>query len=388
MEHLDLVEDAVQDAFLKAFQYWKISGPPENKTGWLYLTAKNKVIDALRRSQKLPEVLEKTKIYEHDSNLQKATFSHHEIEDSQLQMMFSICIPELKSEDRIALILKIISGFSMKEIANALLISEDTVKQRISRAKKKIRQNEVKLSIPSGGILVERLNNVLTALYLVFNEGYYSSKQIEPIRKDLCLEAMRLTKILAEHPAGSSQASFALLALMCYHASRFDSRLSPDNQWISIAEQDRSKWDRQLINVGNLYMHRAAQHEGGYHVYQIEAAIAAIHCHAESLEDTSWENLLSLYEILYRRKPSPIIKLNTAILLIQLKRFEKAKIVLNELRETLGNHHLYAMVWGEFYEKQGFIGEAIDRWLQAISLTQKGTEIEWIKKKISKLDQA
>ena len=386
IDHLEIIEDAVQEAFIKAFQSWRINGVPANRTGWLYLTAKNRVIDVLRKHNRLPEILAQSRSEIISIVTQNETFSEDEISDAHLRMMFSICLPELKSEDQIALILKLISGFSIKEIANALLVREDTIKQRLSRAKKKIRKSHSGLDIPTGPELENRLDIVLTALYLVFNEGYYSTHQIEPLRKELCLEAMRLTKILAEHKNSDHIASNALLALMCYHASRFDSRLDQDNQWISLTDQDRSKWNVDLINIGNQFMQKASRGDQ-FHLFQIEAAIAATHCHAQSIETTNWKHLLTLYEVLYQHKPFPMIKLNQAIIHIQLKQFDQSKIILENLEESLAEHQIYKMVWGEWYKHQGLYGNAIDYWLEARKRTVIPNEIKWIERKIEKLQQ-
>ena len=386
IHNLDLVEDAVQEAFIKAFQSWKISGTPNNPIGWLYKTAKNKAIDVLRKEKKLPEVLEKTQFVQDSNATAQEYFSEYEIEDSQLQMMFAICHPTLKKEDQLALMLKIISGFSMKEIANALLIKEDSVKQRISRSKKKIRNKNIKLESPSGSDLSNRLDNVLTALYLVFNEGYYSTNQKEPLRKDLCMEAMRLTKLLTEHKSSSGQGAYSLLALMCYHASRFDSRLNQNNQWISLTNQDRSKWDKELIQVGNYYMKQSSQ-QNKYHTYQLEAAIAGIHCHAASVKETNWERLLILYQTLHQRKPFPMIALNISILHIQLEQFKEAEKILQELETPLEHHHLYHMVLGELAKQKGNTQKAMDSWLTALNLTNSNHEKSVITKKMQKLPE-
>jgi len=385
IHYIDTIEDAVQDAFVKAFQSWKINGQPPNPIGWLYLAAKNKTIDLLRRERRKSEIFQEKLIPNSATEAAQDYYSEYEIEDSQLRMMFAICHPTLKSDDQIALVLKIISGFSMKEIANALLINLDSVKQRVSRAKRKIKSEKIDLHIPTGSVLQDRIENVMTVLYLMFNEGYYSTTQAIPIRKDLCMEAMRLTKILSEHKISTDQNVYALLALMCYHASRFESRPNQANHWITLESQDRSLWNKELIQVANYYMKKAAQ-DHPFHIYQIEAAIAAIHCHSTSLESTDWERLLILYEALLVKKPFPVIELNIAIVHIQMDGLDEAGLILKKLEGALNNYPLYHMVKAELAVKQNDLNEANNLLLEALSLAKNEHEKQVITAKMTSLN--
>jgi RNA polymerase sigma-70 factor (ECF subfamily) len=221
-----------------------------------------------------------------------------------LQLIFACCHPSLKEEDKVALTLKTVSGFGVKEIAKALLTQEETIQKRVYRAKQFIQQNNIVLEIPAGKALQQRLDTVHTVLYLIFNEGYNASKSDELIRKDICAEAMRLCLLLCEHKTVTHPASFALLALMCFQASRFESRLDKNNTIILLQQQDRSLWNHELIDRGYYYLNKSSSGEN-ITVYHIESAIAAEHCLAKNFASTNFQRLLHLYDMLWQMKPSP-----------------------------------------------------------------------------------
>ena len=386
IHNLELVEDTVQETFLKALQVWKYQPIPDNPSGWLMQVARNRTIDLIRRRQKLADISEELSL-----RLQSDTeqvihqfFLDTEIADSQLRMIFTCCHPALNPEDQVALTLKTVSGFGVPEIAKALVSNEATIQKRLYRAKEYIREHSIRFEIPVGELLKERLETVYTVLYLLFNEGYNSSKADELIRHDLCAEAMRLCKLLTEHRVGNTPSSFALLSLMCFQASRFNSRIGDDNTIILLEHQDRRGWNQDLIRRGYYYLNLSAT---GDHlsVYHIESAIAAEHCLAPDFASTNWESMLKLYDCLLEHKPIPIVQLNRAILLAQLGRLETAIDTILDIpgiAQLLKHHYIYNAVLGELYGKAGNIAEARRLLEKAYELTPSLAEKKLLRDKI------
>lgn len=256
MHNLEMIEDVVQEAFLRATQSWTFNEVPENPSAWLMQVARNRAIDIVRRQQNFINYSKEVagQLLEETENTVGQFFSESEIADSQLRMIFACCHPSLKEEDQLALTLKTVSGFGVAEIAHALIAHEATIQKRLYRAKQFLKESDIALEIPSGRALSARLDIVYTVLYLLFNEGYNSLKTNELIRRDLCAEAMRLCLLLAEHKIGNRPSTFALLSLMCFHASRFESRMDENNSIILLQHQDRSKWDKDLANRGYFFL--------------------------------------------------------------------------------------------------------------------------------------
>jgi RNA polymerase sigma-70 factor (ECF subfamily) len=352
MDQLDLVEDVVQDAFVSALRAWR-ERRPNNPSGWLMQVAKNRAIDLLRRgrlSVRRPaaEDLAGWAVYATE------LFHEKEIADSQLRLIFACCHPVLEERDQLAFTLQLASGFGVREIAKALLTREETVKKRLQRARSRIKEAGVQLVIPTGAELAARLDAVLKVLYLTFNEGYYSSTSEEGIRRDLCAEAMRLTKLVCEHPVTDSTDANALLALMCYHAARFDSRLGPDNEFVLLMDQDRSIWDHELIEVAHHYLNRARP-DGEPSAYVVEAAIAAQHVLAPTYAQTAWSTVLTLYDLLLQVKPSPPVYLNRAVVLAEMGDGQAALEAFQglDLADFVGHEHLYHGVAAQISERLG-----------------------------------
>ena len=351
LKHIEIAEDIVQDTFLKALDEWSFHKIPENPPAWLYRVAKNRTIDIIRHQKYVAE-------YEQELNLllkSEWTLSHSlnnlfldsEIEDSQLRMIFTSCHPELPKESQIALTLKTLCGFSVGEISRALLTTDANINKRLFRAKQKLRDENLKFEIPAGKSLDERLDSVYKVIYLLFNEGYKASDSDTVIRKDLCAEAIRLCKLLAEHPSGNKPKTYALLALMCFHAARLDARLDDNGYIILLKEQDRFKWDRSLINKGYEYLNESSEGDE-LSEYHLEAGIAANHASASSFEDTDWENVYKLYDMLVKIHPSPITYLNRAIVIGQISG-AKAAIAELEKIKNLDEYYLYHTTFAEFY---------------------------------------
>jgi RNA polymerase sigma factor (sigma-70 family) len=385
LANLQLAEDVVQDAFVKALQAWKLKGMPDNPEAWLIQVAKNKAIDLLRRKE-LHEHFTEQQLQdpeEHANNF----FHSNELEDSQLRMIFACCHPALKQEDQVALTLKLVSGFSMAEIARALVTTEAVVQKRISRARNFLQEHAIQLEIPVGRDLAERLDSVYTALYLLFNEGYHSLKADELIRRDLCAEAMRCCRLLTEHALTAQPIASALLALMCLHAARFESRLTMENEIILLHEQDRSRWDHELIQVGFRYLNQSSDGDT-ISAYHIEAAIAAEHCLAENFNSTNWDRLLKLYDLLTEAKPAPVTQLNRAVVLAQTGETTaaiKSILEITGIDRLLQTDHLYSAVLGELYKRLSDTIHAQKYLHQAHELTGSIAEKKLLQSRLNEL---
>lgn len=389
--NLGMVEDVVQDAFLKAAQSWRYSQLPDNPAAWLMRVAKNRAIDIIRRQQH-------QRLYSQEltSQLQAETeqavetfFLDTEMADSQLRLIFACCHPSLKEEDQIALTLKTISGFSTGEIARALLTNEATIQKRLYRAKQFLQENNIELVIPTGKSINDRLDIVYAVLYLLFNEGYNSGKEDELIRRDLCVEAMRLCLLLSEHATGNRPATFALLSMMCFHASRFESRLGENNTIILLQHQDRSTWNKALIQKGYYYLNHSSQGQQ-LTVYHIESAIAAEHCMASAFEQTNWQRLLYLYDLLLKVKRTSIVQLNRSIVLARVQQPVDAirEIwTIEGIEKLLTTHYLYSAVLGDLYMQAGDSNNARQFLQQAYGLTTSQAEKKLIQEKVKTLEK-
>jgi RNA polymerase sigma factor (sigma-70 family) len=384
LAQLQLAEDAVQDAFVLARNAWKIQ-IPDNPSGWLWNAARNRAIDSLRRCGKWKEIANQLGVKDDYELL--PVYHEGELADNQLQLIFACCHPALKSEDQLALTLKTVSGFSPAEIGRALLRTEESVQKRLERARDFLRGGTVVLEIPAGADLPPRIEAVCRVLYLLFNEGYNSGKPNEPIRYDLCAEALRCGRLLTEHPRTSVPTASALLALMCFHAARFESRLDTMGRLVRLHEQNRASWDRELIAVGTHYLDAASTgHQ--FSRYHIEAAIAALHCLAPSFAETNWERLLLLYDALVRVDPSPLVHLNRAVVVAEIDGAAAAIEVILQLpgiEGLLRTHYLFPAVLGEMYGRLSAGLKARDLLQQAQGLTSSGAEKALLQQKIDLL---
>jgi RNA polymerase sigma-70 factor (ECF subfamily) len=302
-------------------------------------------------------------------------------------MIFTCCHPDLPAESQIALTLKTLCGFGNSEIERALLTSEANVKKRIARAKRKFADAEINFEVPAGEALKARLNSVHTVLYLLFNEGYSSSQPHELIRRDLCEEAIRLCLLLYEHPSSTNPETAALLALMLLHASRFDARLDADGNMLLLEEQDRTRWNRDLIARGLHYLSESAS---GDHLsrYHVEAAIAAQHSLAPSFAETDWPTILKLYDDLIRIHPSPIHELNRAIVIAQVSGPDAGINAIQKIEasETLEDFHLLHATLGEFHRRAGRSEEARHCFNRAMECTVSPSERRLLQRKLRESD--
>ena len=354
-QNFELVEEMVQATLLDALQSWRIRGIPDNPTGWIHRVAKNKVLDALRRSEIAQRVRRKwasqrPNHYEGIDDL----FLDSQIEDSQLRMIFACCHPHLARENQLALTLKALGGFGISEIARALLVAEETVKKRLQRATRDLADHHAEFDAPPAGELVGRLQVVHQVLYLIFNEGYSSSGGDTAIRVDLCEEAARLCYLLCSHQQCCTPSTHALMALMLFHAARLDARLDHHGSVLLMEEQDRTKWDQSLINQAKGFLDRSAQ---GTVIspYHLEAGIALYHCSARSYADTDWRAILRLYDALLSLHRSPVYLLNRAIVIAQIDGPRAGISALDEANQAaaLCKYHLYDATLGELHRRAG-----------------------------------
>jgi len=357
---LELAEDIVQDTLLKAVSTWKIKGVPENPPAWLYTVAKRKAIDAIRKhqlqAQHNQQIHQGLRSEWTLSSTVDDFFTKEEIEDSQLRMIFACCHPAIPYESQIALTLKTLCGLSIAEIASSFLTSQEVINKRLYRAREKIREARIVLEAPALAALPGRLEAVLHVLYLLFNEGYNSSHPDQLIRHDLCEEAIRLCVLLTRNPTTDTPDARALLALLCFQASREDARTRPDGSIVLLKDQDRSQWNTALIERGKYYLETSTS-DGAPSTYHIEAAIAGSHSRARTFEETDWKSIAMLYNLLYQMKPGPIVALNRAI---AFGYSESPTAGLNALRKITGlnDHYLYHAAMGDFHALNGNESEA------------------------------
>lgn len=380
LEQLEMVEDAVQDTFVKATLQWRET-LPENPEAWLLKAAKNRAIDLIRKIR--AERNRYTKIASGSAAIQiNEIFLDHEIEDSQLRMIFVACHPALSPEEQLAFALKTISGFSMQEIASALLLKEATIKKRLVRARKAMVEKQIKLSYPDPQEIDQRMAGVLQTIYLIFTEGFHSAKKDQLISKDLCGEALRLCRLLLKKENFRSGSVYALFALICFHTSRLESKISADNELVDLEHQDRSKWYLPLIILGNDALLKATEYSDRS-AYHYEAAIAAEHVQAIRFENTDWNRILELYEQLYARQPTDSTLLSMATIHLQLGQLEKAKDLLDTISQSklARRNYLLKGCYAEYYYRSGNRSLAITAMNNAIALCTNELEKRYLEKK-------
>lgn len=382
LSNIQLAEDVVSETFLQAAETWGIEGKPENPTAWLYVVAKRKALYHFRRKKIFNDKVspELTLRREQDHGIPEPDFSLQNIKDSQLQMLFAVCHPVIASEAQIGLALRTLCGFGIDEIAEAFLSNKDTINKRLYRARKKLRTEDIKMELPPEDEITERLDSVLHIIYLLFNEGYYSKTQNQILRKDLCLEAMRLGLLLTEYERTNQPKANALVALMCFHASRFDARQTAEDSIILYEQQDEELWDTALIKQGMHFLDRSA-HGDEISSYHLEARIAYWHCIKEDTPE-KWEEILQLYDQLLKVNYSPSAALNRIYALYKVKGAEAAVIEAEKL--GLEDNHFYFVLLGELY-KDIDTEKARKHLQKARSLAKTDPEKEVIHRKINSL---
>lgn len=344
LQHIEIAEDIVSDTFLTASENWGMNGMPENPAAWLYAVAKQKTLYHFRRKKIYDQKV--IPAISHDQPKMEELepdFSPQHIRDSQLQMLFAICNPAIAAEAQIGLALRILCGFGIDEIAEAFLSNKETINKRLFRAKEKLREENISLEFPPENALEERMENVLRIIYLLFNEGYYSKTQNRVLQQELCVEALKLGLLLAEYERTALPETNALIALMCFHASRFEARVTPNDELILYEQQDHKKWDRNLIHQGLHFLQLSAT---GNRVssYHIEARIASWHCIREDSQE-KWDNILLLYDQLLVINFSPGVALNRIYALYKAKGSGPA--LKSALEQELPQNHFYWLLLGE-----------------------------------------
>jgi len=313
VRQLALAEDAVQDALVRALETWKFAGTPENPAAWLLRSAHNRAIDLLRRAgafDRLSPAI--SRALESAASDVEGAAEEHAIPDDELRLMFSCCDPKLSPPAQVAVILKYLCGFSVREIAQAFLSSESAMEKQLFRSRRALEERAALYEVRDPAQVRARLPSVQSAIYLLFNEGYHGAHPQEAVREDLCHEAIRLGALLAQLPAAAGPETQALLALFCLLAARLSSRVGDDGNLLLLEEQDRRRWDRELIEEGLRRLDLSAEGEAltGWH---LEAAIAARHAAAKGFRETDWPSIRRLYDLLWRLRPTPVVALNRAI---------------------------------------------------------------------------
>ena len=374
-----LAEDLAQDALVAALEKWPGAGVPENPGAWLMATAKNRAIDRMRREstyeRKLEEVGRDTGALFALERSEFEAAADDEIGDDLLALIFTCCHPLLSREARVALTLRLLGGLTTAEIARAFLVAEATVAQRLVRAKRTLRDAKVPFEVPRGAELDERLPSVLEVVYLVFNEGYAASAGEDWIRQDLCEEALRLGRILAEL-APAEREVHGLVALLEIQASRNAARRGPGGEPVLLLDQDRSRWDPQLIVRARRALERAEELPGPLGPYGLQAAIAACHAQALRAQETDWVRIAALYDALAQIQPSPIVELNRAVALGMAFGPEAGLELLDQIADdpALANYHLLPSVRGDLLEKAGQSEEAAIEFKRAAAMTENERE--------------
>lgn len=381
IDYIEIAEDIASETFLLAFETWNYKGIPVNPRAWLYVVAKNKAKNYFKRNKLFAENIAKQFQYlSTKENEIEIDFSDQNITDSQLQMLFAICQPAISTEAQIGLSLRILCGFGIDEIADAFLTNKETINKRLFRAKEKLRLENVKIEFPEKKEINDRLETVLTTLYLLFNEGYYSERQNEIIRKDLCLEAMRLTYLLIENEQTNQHLANALLSLMCYHSSRLDARTNENGEIILYQDQDENLWNNELISRGNFFLKQASNWNVLSKFY-LEASIAYWHTIKANTND-KWENILALYNHLLELEYSSIAALNRTYALSKVKCKEVA--IIEAERLNLKDNHFYYILLGELYTEIDN-QKAKEHFQKAYTLAKNISEKQTIAKKIDSL---
>jgi RNA polymerase sigma-70 factor, ECF subfamily len=384
-------EDLVQDTFISALQTWKTSGLPDHPKAWLYRVCKNKALNEVKRKKelRLAEDTPNAHLQELAVERLEQVFLDHELRDSQLRLLFACCHASLSPKAQLILTLKLVSGFKTAEIARCLAMKEEAVEKGLQRSRIRLQGPETRLDVPFLQRAAQRLPVVQLVLYLMYTEGYSASRGEEQIKKELCLEAMRLCNALLEIPSLQPNTTHALLALMLLHTARFGARATAGGTIIELEMQDRSLWDKDLIQLGIRHLNKAK--EGPQkHRFLLEAAIAAQHCLAPTFAATNWPLIYALYQQLEALHPSPFVHLNAGIALLYAQGPLKALPLLQELEKHvfLGRHHLLQLALAKAWLLLGEAPQAASCYQKALAATSVEAEKVFIQQKISEVGTA
>lgn len=388
-QHIALVEDVVQDTLIDALKVWEFKGVPDNPVAWLHTVAKNKALNTIKRENTLLKNSSEIISQQENTTAQELNFNEEEIADDQLRMIFTCCHPSLSQDSQVALTLKTLCGFSIPEIARAFLTTDDTINKRLVRARQKIRDANIPFEVPQGAELNKRLESVLEAIYLLFNEGYSASKGEQLIRYELCLEAIRLVRFITDNPHFTKKSNaYALLALMLLNASRFNAREDDEGNIITMEQQDRALWDKQLIDNGLVCIEKSTENES-LSVYHILAAISASHCIAPTYEATDWQKILNLYDSLLYFDSSAVVILNRSIALSKVKSIKAAITTLEGIKTSpqMVKNHLFYSTLGDLYLQDKNKTNAIHYFEKALKHSHLEKEKQLIFKRLQSIQK-
>ncbi len=390
IEHLTLAEDVVQEALTRALQTWPFYGIPTNPAAWIMRASRNLAVDVVRRQKvfrdKEAEII---RLMDREgSPPDTAIFPEPEITDDTLRMMFVCCHPSVPAEAQAALALKTLCGFSVTEIARAFFTTEAAIAKRLTRAKQKIREAKIPFEIPVGEELGRRLDGVLPALYLLFNEGYKASSGDRLVREDICQEAIRLTDLLVQHPAGNRPKTHALLALMLLDTARIPARVDSEGNLLRLQEQDRTRWSQPMIARGMFHLARSAMGDE-LSEYHLQAGVAACHCAAQDYASTDWPQILSLYDRLVELDGSPVVALNRAIVIANLHGPKAGLDALAAIRdlEALNPYYLLHAVLGEFESRLNHAQAAAGHFRKSLQLAEIKSEQAFLAKRLQACEE-
>jgi len=382
----DLAEESAQEAFSAAVDQWRDAGVPDFPRAWIIQTAKHKAIDRIRRKKRFEE---KVDLYLKDGSVrtvEQPDYDTSEIPDDRLRLIFTCCHPALAAESQVALTLRTLCGLETEEIARAFLVPVPTMAQRLVRAKHKIRNAGIPYIVPETKDMPERLDAVLTVIYLVFNEGYAATRGAPLLRADLCAEAIRLGGLVRSlmQPQPPPEAT-ALLALMLLHDARRDARVDDAGDLVVLEEQDRSLWNREQITEALPLVTDGLR--GGPGVFAVQAAIAAVHCRAARAEDTDWAQILNLYDMLEQLQPSPIVELNRAVAVAMVQGPRTGLELIDGLAASndLENYHLLHAARADFLRRMADFQEAEKSYQRALELATNESERRYLQRRLKEV---